>query len=360
MAPGWENKKTGLTWGEEPESGPGEYDGIPDRLKQERIISAANNTSLTNDDGKTTMYLTDIIGERTITVKAAVMGEDTTYSLTKTITFGNGPLPLSVFKHPEGTEHLTWDEAYEACNGVPYPNGPDHTTGWTRGAYVGGGGMPTREEIREVCAVDPGSAAQGAAWAAGWPGIFYWTGVAESPDAPFVAHLMGSGLSLQGGCEFLAHSSWIGAPVVSRREIKKQEDAGSSGEAGSDFSKMTLPEIRAAAENGNPQAQLKLGERYKVGYGVEKNVSEAVRWFAKAAKQGSFYAEVDLKVLISIEKDVATLKQWQAVALEHGLTHIAEMAEMYAGNLQDAFDGNSFFSGEESTPGYRTKPRKSI
>jgi hypothetical protein len=209
MVSGWGSKKTGLTWGNVPESGTGGYTNVYQRLQEERIISATSNTSPATDaSGKTTMQLTDIVGERVITVQAKVtIGGTDYYTVPQAVSFGNGP--LAVFKAPVGTSspYLTWDEAYahSDCNNTSYP-GTDHSaaSGWSNGNYVGGaysgggvstnvpssGKMPTRAEYQAVSARDtswgntnPNLNAQGAAcaagWAAGWPNYWYWTGEAE-------------------------------------------------------------------------------------------------------------------------------------------------------------------------------------
>jgi hypothetical protein len=198
MMSGWGNRKTGLTWGSVPESGNGGHTYVFERLQEERIVNATNNTTTTAANGETTMRLTDIVGERMITVEAKVNIGGTDYTATQAVSFGNGP--LFVFRSPVGTSYpyLTWDEAYQACNGSVYP-GADHSTGWTpSGTYVGGANMLTRAEYQAVSArdtygyVNPNSKAQGAAVAAGWPYNYYWTGEAYDADIAFAV------LSIEG------------------------------------------------------------------------------------------------------------------------------------------------------------------
>jgi hypothetical protein len=101
-----------------------------------------------------------------------------------------------VFKAPVGTSSpLNWDEAYRVCNGTVYSG--DHSTGWTSGAYVGGGKMPTRAEYQAVSPYYTGGTvysdnpnAQGAAWAAGWPDRWHWTGEAGGADYAFGVYLI--------------------------------------------------------------------------------------------------------------------------------------------------------------------------
>jgi hypothetical protein len=48
-----------------------------------------------------------------------------------------------------------------------------------------------------------------------------------------------------------------------------------------------VPWLRKAAEQGDAQAQLMLGECYRLGSGAATDMAEAIRWFRKAADQGS-------------------------------------------------------------------------
>jgi hypothetical protein len=231
MMSGWESKKSGLTWGATPEvSTTGKMAGgylTFLELPQERITGSANpsqynidrSTTTTDGSGKTTQQLTDIIGEREITVEAKVSGVD--YPATQLISFGNGP--LSVFNEP--VLNKTWDEAYKACNTTGYP-GNDHSaaSGWNNNDYVGGaysngvstnapssGKMPTRAEYQAVSPYNGPSSwsklynfndkAQGAAVAAGWSvGTydFYWTGEAGSASAFCVDVYGGSDFGYNG------------------------------------------------------------------------------------------------------------------------------------------------------------------
>ena len=48
-----------------------------------------------------------------------------------------------------------------------------------------------------------------------------------------------------------------------------------------------LDVIRAAAEQGDAGAQLKLGNTYAAGIGVDEDQCAAVEWHRKAAEQGN-------------------------------------------------------------------------
>ena len=187
MASGWGGKKTGLAWGTAPEAGLTHVE-----LSGERITSdTINNTSTTNAFGETTKSLTDIVGQRTITVKATVTVDSMAYSATQVVSFGDGP--LSVFKAP--VYNLTFEQAYNECNGVEryVADGVAPST-WSilaQGDYVGGGKIPSRVELQRVSNTDTQWGATnpenglGAAYAAGWSGYWYWTGEVRSTHDVF-------------------------------------------------------------------------------------------------------------------------------------------------------------------------------
>jgi hypothetical protein len=183
MAPGWKNRKSGLTWGSTPEAGLTEVE-----LPQERIVTDIISTTAAS--GETTMQLTDIVGERVITVQAKVCA-DAEYTASQAVSFGKGP--LSVFRAAPGDVIRTWPESYKHCNGSVYPGDPST---WNSTDWVGGDHMPTRAQLQAVSAYNvppgwgiagnPNIAAQGAAWAAGWGAggdaeYGVWTG--EASDA---------------------------------------------------------------------------------------------------------------------------------------------------------------------------------
>lgn len=169
MYSGWGAKKTGLTWG-----------ASPTMVKWDDIQElATTTTSNTDGTGKAIIQLTDIVGERTITVQAKVTVGGAGHTVVQSVTYGNGP--LSVFKAPDSTDRI-WDAAYLLCNNSAY-TGNHHGGDWKNGGYVGGGKLPTRAEYQAVSQKDttlgfsnPSAAAQGAAFAAGWPCHVYWTG----------------------------------------------------------------------------------------------------------------------------------------------------------------------------------------
>ena len=56
-----------------------------------------------------------------------------------------------------------------------------------------------------------------------------------------------------------------------------------------------------AADQGFTHAAVNLGIYYADGLGVEKNIPEAIKWYAKAADKGDTYAAEVLEELTSRE-----------------------------------------------------------
>ena len=102
-----------------------------------------------------TASLTDIVGERDVTVQASVTLKKTgaTHTATARVVFGKGP--LSVFAGAPLKVGTTWKEAVSRCGGK---DNPDVET------YQPGTRLPSREQLQAVS-----GAGKGAAFAAGWP-----------------------------------------------------------------------------------------------------------------------------------------------------------------------------------------------
>ena len=76
-----------------------------------------------------------------------------------------------------------------------------------------------------------------------------------------------------------------------------------------DWRNAPVEQTRKAAEEGNPVAQLTLGDAYRMGgflggLEVTQNFREAIRWYRKAAEQGSKRAQVDLGMMYFSGKEV--------------------------------------------------------
>ena len=80
--------------------------------------------------------------------------------------------------------------------------------------------------------------------------------------------------------------------------------------------------LRTKAEQGDKDAQLKLGVMYAEGEIVSKDIVEAVKWFRKAAEQGDADAQFKLGSVYyageGVPKDPVEAVKWLREAAEQG------------------------------------------
>jgi hypothetical protein len=80
--------------------------------------------------------------------------------------------------------------------------------------------------------------------------------------------------------------------------------------------------IRKAAEQGDADAQAKLGSSYYIGQGVPRNYSQAFYWYSKAAEQGNALAQSNLGVMYhngqGVPQDDAQAVAWSRKGAEQG------------------------------------------
>jgi hypothetical protein len=80
--------------------------------------------------------------------------------------------------------------------------------------------------------------------------------------------------------------------------------------------------FRAAAEQGWPEGQRHVGYMYDCGEGVHKSRSEAVTWFRRAADLGDSDAQVLLATMLregdGVRKDCAEAVRWYSRLADHG------------------------------------------
>lgn len=141
-----------------------------------------------------TAYLTDIVGSRTVTVKASIVIDGTTVSQTAPVSFGAGP--LSVFgTAPTASDRMNWADAGDHCGSAGNLNSA---------GYQASTKLPTQTQLQNVAGSGSGGK-QGAAHAAGWPddgygfGWFnYWTGEADGGGGARVVLLYDGGFGWAG------------------------------------------------------------------------------------------------------------------------------------------------------------------
>ena len=80
--------------------------------------------------------------------------------------------------------------------------------------------------------------------------------------------------------------------------------------------------FRKSAEQGDAKAQYNLGYCYAYGDGVEKNLREAVKWYRKSAEQGLKEAQYNLALCYDkgygVEKDLRETVKWYRKSAEQG------------------------------------------
>lgn len=80
------------------------------------------------------------------------------------------------------------------------------------------------------------------------------------------------------------------------------------------YDKLTTNELEAYAKQGDPEAQFKLGYRYRYGKKAKKNFAKAIEWYTKAAGQGHSHAQNNLGVCYKqgkgVKKDPTKAVEW--------------------------------------------------
>jgi TPR repeat protein/predicted acylesterase/phospholipase RssA len=96
-----------------------------------------------------------------------------------------------------------------------------------------------------------------------------------------------------------------------------------------------LPNFESPTEQGDAKAYFKLGVRYSVGLGVEKNMKRAIEFFEAAAKKGIIAAQLNLGIAYlygdGIEKNPEKAYEYFKAATNQGYSHAA--GEMFASEL---------------------------
>ena len=90
-----------------------------------------------------------------------------------------------------------------------------------------------------------------------------------------------------------------------------------------------LVEFRPLAEQGDARAQFNLGAMYLNGWGVPRDVGEALRWYRLAADHGLADAQFIVGFMYGagrgVRQDTVAARRWYRKAAEHG-DNAAEMA----------------------------------
>jgi hypothetical protein len=111
-------------------------------------------------------------------------------------------------------------------------------------------------------------------------------------------------------------------------------DAGVKAVERGDYS-AALREFKAAAERGDAQAQVNLGNLYMKGLGVEQDYAAAGRWYRQAAEHGDSLGQSKLGILhyygLGVDKNTDEAARWFLKAAEQGEPGAASvLGSMYA------------------------------
>jgi|TARA_B100001971_G_C17950351_1_gene412215 hypothetical protein len=116
--------------------------------------------------------------------------------------------------------------------------------------------------------------------------------------------------------------------------------------------------LRAQAEQGDANAQYRLGGLYRDGTGVQQDYTEAVRWYRLAAEQGLAEAQFVLGGMYAfgggVPQDAAEAVRWFRLAAEQGYARAqASLGLMYdtgEGVTQDDVQAHMWFNLAASRP----------
>ena len=108
--------------------------------------------------------------------------------------------------------------------------------------------------------------------------------------------------------------------------------------------------VRKAAEQGDANAQFRLGEMYVNGFDGEEDESEAVKWYRMAADQGLAQAQFRLGQCYDlgegVEENEAEAVKWYRKAAAQGHAEAQDWLEMISENLKDAENTDSVKTAE--------------
>ena len=127
------------------------------------------------------------------------------------------------------------------------------------------------------------------------------------------------------------------------------DDAVSAYEKG-DYAR-AYEEFKVLAEQGNADAQCRLGTQYAEGHGVPKDYVQALKWYRKAAEQGHARAQYHLGVMFDtgegVPQDYGQAIKWYRKAAEHGLavaqSNLGAMYGLGLGVPQDYVQAHMWF-----------------
>lgn len=125
--------------------------------------------------------------------------------------------------------------------------------------------------------------------------------------------------------------------------------------SGITYASDSIEEFRKAAGQGDAVAQNKLATRYFNGEGVQKDHTEAAKWYLKAAEQGLAAAQYSLGSLyytgIGVEKNTEEGLKWYRKAADQGVVGAQAILESIeeSAKLSNSVKSSSTESGDTNT-----------
>ena len=93
---------------------------------------------------------------------------------------------------------------------------------------------------------------------------------------------------------------------------------------------LALAEFLSAAEQGDAEAQYRLGLMYDKGQGISRDLKEAFRWYSLAAEKGHAEAEYSLGLMFyfgqGVEQNYQEAIKWFRLAAKHGKADAAYLS----------------------------------
>jgi TPR repeat protein len=124
-----------------------------------------------------------------------------------------------------------------------------------------------------------------------------------------------------------ADAGFVGAQdKIDEIELRSRRDQPDysqlSRRAADDYAAETIDRYAQAADEGDVEAEFKLGDLYESGYGVPKNPATAIAWYTKAANQGMSLAQDRLGHIyddgIGVPRNSTEAINWYRKAAEKG------------------------------------------
>lgn len=144
-------------------------------------------------------------------------------------------------------------------------------------------------------------------------GLFpYYPGMSGGPVLDAKGHLIA--IIKSGEMDLLRAST-----SESLKVLLRQSSSVSSN--GKDLFHTAIEELKQRAKQGDPWAQHTLGDMYRKGTGISKNLKKAHKWIKKAAEQGLAHAQLTLGLMYT-DKNIENYTEawrWIKKAAEQGL-----------------------------------------